>query len=50
MEGINWKFKESFLEELIFEVSFERVVINKIFTHMFRGYRIRPSQAGETAK
>ena len=49
MEDMNWKLKESFLEELIFEVSFERTVINKMFTHMCRGYGIRSSQAGETA-
>lgn len=45
---MNWKFKQNFLEELIFEVSFERAVI-KIFMHMCRKFRVRPSQAGETA-
>lgn len=38
--GYELKFKQNFLEELIFEVSFERAVI-KIFMQMCRKVRVR---------
>lgn len=39
---MNWEYKESFLEELRLEVSFEIVVMNKMFTHMCREDSVRP--------
>lgn len=44
MEDMNWEYTESFFKELTFEVSFERVLINKMFIPFLKRDRVRPFQ------